>query len=66
MDKIMWGIWMVLALAALVGAFFTKPLWVAIIGWLFGSMNGGIMLALVAAFFEGRKKYKELNQKEEK
>lgn len=64
--KIMWTIWAVLALAALVGAFFTKPLWVAIVGWLFGSMNGGIMLTLVAALIESRKEYKKQKQDEEK
>lgn len=57
--KIIWHIWVVLALAAFVGAFFTEPLWVAIIGWLFGSMNGGIMLSLVEALIESRKEYKK-------
>ena len=57
-SKIMMAVWMVLAIAAFVSSFYC-PIVPMIIGLCFGSMNIGVILALIAALIEGRKEYKK-------
>lgn len=46
--------WIVLALASFVCAWFT-PLWISLILWVFGAENIAIILAWVVSVLEGRK-----------
>ena len=62
MSKILFILWMVLAVASFVAAWFA-PLWIAIIGWVFGAMNITIILAWASATIRGVIEVKNNEQK---
>ena len=53
LGKTMLGIWMVLAIAAFILAFFTTPLVAKIIGLVFGGLNILIILSLAISVVQG-------------
>jgi len=65
-SKWLFLIWAVLAIAAFVGAFFTSPIWVKLIGFLFGAENIMILLSWIIAVIQGRKEYQKQTKDFEK
>lgn len=61
-SKILFGLWMILAIACFVGAFFTTPLFVKIIGVIFGIINMSVIISWAIAFRVARKAYKNNNK----
>lgn len=65
LGKVMLGIWMVLAIAAFVLAFFTSPLFAKIIGLVFGGMNVLIILSLAISVVQGYALSRKMNKMNE-
>lgn len=58
-EKVIWALWIILAIGSIVGAFYA-PLWVSIINWLFGTMNIFIILAVAGNWVkEIKEKFKD-------
>lgn len=64
MTKILFAMWIILAIACFVGAFFTPVLWIKVLGLVFGAENMMIILAWVIAMFQGMVENKILNSVE--
>lgn len=59
----MFVIWVMLAIACFVGAFFTPVMWIKLIGLVFGGMNAFIILSWTITAIQGILESKKLNEK---
>lgn len=57
-SKILFGLWMILAIACFIGAFFTSPLIVKIFGVIFGIINLCVIMSWLIAVRVSRREYK--------
>ena len=62
-STIMFVIWVMLAIACFVGAFFTPVMWIKLIGLVFGGMNAFIILSWTITAIQGILESKKLNEK---
>lgn len=65
LSKVLFGLWIVLAVAAFVGAFWTTPAIVRTLGIIFGILNLSIIMSWISAIIQGRKEYKKNKVAEE-
>jgi preprotein translocase subunit SecF len=63
-SKILFIIWIMLAIACFVGAFFTPVVWAKVIGLVFGGMNSLIILTWILTAIQGVIENKKLNSGE--
>ena len=59
MSKIMFALWIFLALAAFVGAFFTPVMWIKVINVVFGGLNSLVILSWVLAAIQAKLEYRK-------
>ena len=64
MTKILFAMWIILAIACLVGAFFIPVGWIKVLGLVFGAENMMIILAWVIGVVQGMVENKRLNSVE--
>lgn len=63
-STIMFVIWVMLAIACFVGAFFTPVMWIKLIGLVFGGMNAFIILSWTITAIQDILKNKKLKSGE--
>lgn len=63
--KVLFAVWMILAIASFVGAFWATPAIVRTLGIIFGVLNLTIIMSWVSAIIQGRKEYKKNKSSEE-
>ena len=64
MTKILFAMWIILAIACFVGAFFIPVVWIKVLGLVFGAENMMIILAWVIGVVQGMVENKILNSVE--
>lgn len=64
MTKILFAMWIILAIACFVGAFFIPVVWIKVLGLVFGAENMMIILAWVIGVVQGMVENKRLNSVE--
>ena len=64
MTKILFAMWLILAIACFVGAFFTPVIWIKVLGLVFGAENMMIILAWIIGMVQGMVENKRLNSVE--
>ena len=65
LSKVLFIIWMVLAVASFVAAFFVPVFWVKAISVSFGIVNMAIVLSWISATIQAKKEYNKEKTKEE-
>ena len=65
LSKFLFGLWIVLAIAAFVGAFWATPAIVRTLGIIFGIINMMIVLSWVSAFIREKREIKKLKKEKE-
>ena len=64
LSKILFGLWIVLAIAAFVGAFFATPAIVRTLGIIFGILNMTLIMSWTASLIQAKKEYKKQKEME--
>lgn len=58
-SRVLFGLWIVLAVAAFIGAFFTPIIWIKVINVVFGGLNSLVILSWGLAAIQAKLEYRK-------